>query len=379
MGEDQMNMVIARSVEEPAGHKEDHQTISCFMDTKVPVLGIESPVQAIVKGQESKATKSRQVSQWKRRATSDGRVLIINESYRESILTSDLIRSRELENPNQFKSLSIVGEDQMNMVIARSVEEPAGHKEDHQTFSCFMDTKVPVLGIESPVQAIVKGQERKATKSRQVSQWKRRATSDGRLLRINETYREIVRHNIVGHGVQSYARTITIAGEIDASIRREANHDRLQPISSIQSSIPNAPSRPSAQALHALQPKTKAQWHFWPNPWSIDHFKSCQQDHLVFHGVQPKNQAKGQGDMSFFMSPRHVPHYRLDQDHLNQFLSTKIGSNTSNTRRVLHFHSLGSAQAKPVSHPCRATRAAPFAPKLSPTEPRLNHFEFSAF
>ncbi|CAA0830172.1 Unknown protein, partial [Striga hermonthica] len=61
-----------------------------------------------------------------------------------------------------------------------------------------------------------------------------------------------VRHNIVGHGVQSYARTVTIAQEVDASIRREANHDRLQPIAPAQSS-----SAPPIQPTATQRPKDK--------------------------------------------------------------------------------------------------------------------------
>ncbi|CAA0839957.1 Unknown protein, partial [Striga hermonthica] len=38
-----------------------------------------------------------------------------------------------------------------------------------------------------------------------------------------------VRHNIVGHGTQTYARAVSIAQEVDASIRREAVRDRTQP------------------------------------------------------------------------------------------------------------------------------------------------------
>ncbi|CAA0819350.1 Unknown protein, partial [Striga hermonthica] len=61
-----------------------------------------------------------------------------------------------------------------------------------------------------------------------------------------------VRHNIVGHGVQSYARTVIIAQEVDASIRREANHDRLQPVSSTPSS-----SAPPAQPATTPQQRYK--------------------------------------------------------------------------------------------------------------------------
>ncbi|CAA0841269.1 Uncharacterized mitochondrial protein AtMg00860, partial [Striga hermonthica] len=54
-----------------------------------------------------------------------------------------------------------------------------------------------------------------------------------------------VRHNIVGHGVKTYARTVAIAQEVDASIRREANHDRLQPVAPAQSStVPPTVAQP---------------------------------------------------------------------------------------------------------------------------------------
>ncbi|CAA0814717.1 Unknown protein, partial [Striga hermonthica] len=41
-----------------------------------------------------------------------------------------------------------------------------------------------------------------------------------------------VHHNIVGHSFQTYAHTVNIAQEVNASIQREANHDRLQPFAS---------------------------------------------------------------------------------------------------------------------------------------------------
>ncbi|CAA0828990.1 Unknown protein, partial [Striga hermonthica] len=43
-----------------------------------------------------------------------------------------------------------------------------------------------------------------------------------------------VRHNIVGHGTQTYARAVSIAQEVDASIRREAVRDRAQPSAQVQ-------------------------------------------------------------------------------------------------------------------------------------------------
>ncbi|CAA0818842.1 Unknown protein, partial [Striga hermonthica] len=56
-----------------------------------------------------------------------------------------------------------------------------------------------------------------------------------------------VRHNIVGHGTQTYARAVSIAQEVDASIRRKTVRDRAQP---------SAPVQPFAapSALPAPQP-----------------------------------------------------------------------------------------------------------------------------
>ncbi|CAA0835576.1 Unknown protein, partial [Striga hermonthica] len=56
-----------------------------------------------------------------------------------------------------------------------------------------------------------------------------------------------VRHNIVGYGTQTYARAVSIAQEVDASIRREAVRDRAQP---------SAPAQPVAvpPALPSTQP-----------------------------------------------------------------------------------------------------------------------------
>ncbi|CAA0830746.1 Unknown protein, partial [Striga hermonthica] len=47
-------------------------------------------------------------------------------------------------------------------------------------------------------------------------------TEAKRAHRFTDGLRPAVRHNIVGHGVQTYARTVAIAQEVDASIRREA-------------------------------------------------------------------------------------------------------------------------------------------------------------
>ncbi|CAA0839573.1 Unknown protein, partial [Striga hermonthica] len=60
-----------------------------------------------------------------------------------------------------------------------------------------------------------------------------------------------VRHNIVGHGTQMYARAVSIAQEVDASIRREAVRDRSQPSSPAQSS-----SVPPMSPVTAQPPKT---------------------------------------------------------------------------------------------------------------------------
>ncbi|CAA0830745.1 Unknown protein, partial [Striga hermonthica] len=57
-----------------------------------------------------------------------------------------------------------------------------------------------------------------------------------------------VRHNIVGHGTKTYARAVSIAQEVDASIRREAVRDHPQPSALAQSSsVPLMPALPAAQ------------------------------------------------------------------------------------------------------------------------------------
>ncbi|CAA0812674.1 Unknown protein, partial [Striga hermonthica] len=59
---------------------------------------------------------------------------------------------------------------------------------------------------------------------------------------------QAVRHNIVGHGTQMYARAVSIAQEVDASIRREAVRDQFQPSALAQSSsVPPLPALPSTQ------------------------------------------------------------------------------------------------------------------------------------
>ncbi|CAA0806238.1 Unknown protein, partial [Striga hermonthica] len=56
------------------------------------------------------------------------------------------------------------------------------------------------------------------------------STEANRALRFTDGLLPAVRHNIVGHGVQTYARTVAIAKEIDASIRREAHLTSAQPV-----------------------------------------------------------------------------------------------------------------------------------------------------
>ncbi|CAA0810445.1 Unknown protein, partial [Striga hermonthica] len=58
-----------------------------------------------------------------------------------------------------------------------------------------------------------------------------------------------VRHNIVGHGAQTYARAVSIAQEVDASIRREAVRSQYHPSAPAQSS-----SVPPMSALPSTQP-----------------------------------------------------------------------------------------------------------------------------
>ncbi|CAA0808174.1 Unknown protein, partial [Striga hermonthica] len=56
-----------------------------------------------------------------------------------------------------------------------------------------------------------------------------------------------VRHIIVGHGTQIYARAISIAQEVDASIWREASRDRSQPFAPAQSSTAPPAAQPSKE------------------------------------------------------------------------------------------------------------------------------------
>ncbi|CAA0839461.1 Unknown protein, partial [Striga hermonthica] len=56
-----------------------------------------------------------------------------------------------------------------------------------------------------------------------------------------------VRHNIVGHRTQTYARDASIAQEVDASIRREASRNRSQPSAPAQSSTAPPAAQPSKE------------------------------------------------------------------------------------------------------------------------------------
>ncbi|CAA0810886.1 Unknown protein, partial [Striga hermonthica] len=59
-----------------------------------------------------------------------------------------------------------------------------------------------------------------------------------------------VRHNIVGHGVQTYAPTVAIAQEVDASIRREAIQTPAQPVA-------QPPAQPNVAQSSKNQKKRK--------------------------------------------------------------------------------------------------------------------------
>ncbi|CAA0812413.1 Unknown protein, partial [Striga hermonthica] len=65
-----------------------------------------------------------------------------------------------------------------------------------------------------------------------------------------------VRHNIVGHGTQTYARAVSIAQEVDASIRREAVRDRAQPSAPVQP-FATPPALPAAQPAKEKKRKGK--------------------------------------------------------------------------------------------------------------------------
>ncbi|CAA0812678.1 Unknown protein, partial [Striga hermonthica] len=65
-----------------------------------------------------------------------------------------------------------------------------------------------------------------------------------------------VHHNIVGHGTQTYARAVSIAQEVDASIRRKAIRDRPQPSAPAQSSAA-PPALPAAQPTKEKKRKGK--------------------------------------------------------------------------------------------------------------------------
>ncbi|CAA0837966.1 Unknown protein, partial [Striga hermonthica] len=65
-----------------------------------------------------------------------------------------------------------------------------------------------------------------------------------------------VRHNIVGHGTQTYARAVSIAQKVDASIRREAIRDCPQPFAPAQSSTAS-PALPVAEPTKEKKRKGK--------------------------------------------------------------------------------------------------------------------------
>ncbi|CAA0807099.1 Unknown protein, partial [Striga hermonthica] len=66
------------------------------------------------------------------------------------------------------------------------------------------------------------------------------STEAKRAHRFTDGLLPAVRHNIVGHGVQTYARTVAIAQEVDASIQKLSRHQPSQLLS--HQSSPTLPS-----------------------------------------------------------------------------------------------------------------------------------------
>ncbi|CAA0815764.1 Unknown protein, partial [Striga hermonthica] len=79
-------------------------------------------------------------------------------------------------------------------------------------------------------------------------------TEAKRAHRFADGLRPAVRHNIVGHGVQTYARTVAIALEVDASIRREATQTSAQPV--VQP-VAQSPAQPKVAQPSKNQKKRK--------------------------------------------------------------------------------------------------------------------------
>ncbi|CAA0822214.1 Unknown protein, partial [Striga hermonthica] len=80
-------------------------------------------------------------------------------------------------------------------------------------------------------------------------------TEAKRAHRFTDGLRPAVRRNIVGHGVQTYARAVAIAQEVDASIRREAAQTSVQPV-----------AQPPAQPKVAQPPTNKNKRKFKAGP-----------------------------------------------------------------------------------------------------------------
>ncbi|CAA0840420.1 Unknown protein, partial [Striga hermonthica] len=95
-----------------------------------------------------------------------------------------------------------------------------------------------------------------------------------------------VRHNIVGHGTQTYARAVSIAQEVDASIRREASRDRSQPSAPAQSSTA-PPALPAAQPTRDNKRKGKVVKQLTPEEIKRQHEKGlcfrCEEKFMPGH------------------------------------------------------------------------------------------------
>ncbi|CAA0806336.1 Unknown protein, partial [Striga hermonthica] len=138
-----------------------------------------------------------------------------------------------------------------------------------------------------------------------------------------------VHHNIVGHGTQTYARAVSIAQEVDASIRREAVRDQFQPSAPAQSSsVPPLPALPSTQLPKNNKRKGKgvpADKRTRRRLQQIPQCSTCGRLHRgEFYAVDQAEAEQQAGTMSGMVVLNNVPVFALfDTGATHTFISRR--------------------------------------------------------
>ncbi|CAA0835310.1 Unknown protein, partial [Striga hermonthica] len=138
--------------------------------------------------------------------------------------------------------------------VAECVDEPIEYDEPHALDEGTMGMERQFLSLKQGTRTVDEYEREFTRLAAFVPDLVR--TDAQRAQRFIDGLYPAVRHNIVGHWTQTYARAVSIAQEVDASIRRETVRDRSQPSALAQSFIA-PPALPAAQPTKEKKKKGK--------------------------------------------------------------------------------------------------------------------------